>query len=151
MDVPTLRDPISGQAVYEVVSFLPRLQTLRPEEVVVKSPVEIDDQGRLIILSLHGEYHPLVGELLQALYDNGFVRSFNWPKWQRQSIGYYEHPERLDTAKMMTCVKLLTLHARRDRFVDGHFAAMISSGHIARILNRMKKLLESPYAHWAER
>src|SRR5215831_13663208 len=150
MDVPTLRDPISGQAVYDVVSFLPRLQALRPDKVVVKSPVEIDDQGRLIILSLHGEYHPLVGELLHALYENGFVRSFNWIKWQRQAIGYYEHPERLEKARIMTCVKLLTLHARKDHFVDGHFAAMVSSGHISRILNRMEKLLGTPYGNWAE-
>ena len=36
-------------------------------------------------LWLHDEYHPLVGELLQSLYDNGFGR--NWPEWQRQAIG----------------------------------------------------------------
>jgi hypothetical protein len=150
MFAPTLRDPISAEAVDKIVSFLPRLEALRPDEVVVKSPVEIDDQGRLIILSLHGEYHELVGELLQALYENGFVRNFNWVKWQRQAIGYYEQPERLEKARIITCVKLLTLHARKDHFVDGHLAAMVSSGHISRILNRMEKLLFSPYSHWAE-
>jgi hypothetical protein len=84
---PHFAIPFRVKQSNDVVSFLPRLQALRPDEIVVKSPVEIDDQGRLIIVSLHGEYHPLVEELLQALYENGFVRNFNWPKWQRQAVG----------------------------------------------------------------
>jgi hypothetical protein len=84
------------------------------------------------------------------LYENGFVRSFNWVKWQRDAIAYYEHPERLEKARIITCVKLLTLHARKDHFVDGHFAAMVSSGHISRILKRIEKLLESSSGLWTE-
>lgn len=43
-------------------------------------------------------------------------------------------------ATLKTCIKLLTLHARKERFVDGHFASMVQSGHITAILYRLSNL-----------
>jgi hypothetical protein len=97
---------------------------------------------------MHGEYHPLIEEFREALYTFGFVRDFDWGVWQEYAKQLYEQPERLKKARMLTCVKLLTTHARKDRFCDGHFAAMVACGHISEILMRMEKLLISSANRW---
>ena len=89
---------------------------------------------------MHGKYHPLVEEFQRALYRHGFIRIYDWGKWIPQGKAIYNDQKRLDRASMTSCLKLLTLHVRNDRFVEGHFAAMLSSGHIIAVLKRMEEL-----------
>ena len=83
---------------------------------------------------------PEVDDLVQALYDNGWVEPFDWSKFQDEAIGYFENPSRLETVDLETIRKLLTLHVRKDRFCEGHFLEMLEKGHIQAILRRLAQL-----------
>jgi hypothetical protein len=79
-------------------------------------------------------------EFYKALYENNFVYSFDWSIIQKDAESYFEQPELLHTADLETIRKLLTFHARKDRFYDGHFQDMIKSGFIKAMLQRVREL-----------
>ena len=85
-------------------------------------------------------YAPELSQFHHAVYENGFVISFDWPSWQTQAMQYFDEPELLESADLLTLCKLLTLHVRKERFCDGHLAAMVECGHIAAILRRLRGL-----------
>ena len=64
--------------------------------------------------------------------------------WQRVAERYMREPSILARARLPTLRKLLTLHARKDRFCEGHFAAVLESGHFLAILKRVETLLARP-------
>ena len=141
MEAIQLDDPVDERDLEAILSFIPRFQRIPPDDVVIESPGRLlGMEGDKITLAMHGEYHPLVEEFQQALYLHHIVRDFDWGKWQPRALVIYKNPNLLDRATQKTCIKLLTLHARKDRFVDGHFAAMISCGHIQAVLNRMQAI-----------
>ncbi len=78
---------------------------------------------------------------VKTCYDNGFVQGFDWPKWQNEAARLLrDEGEFFRTANLDTLVKLLTTHIRKDRFVDGHLLCVMESGHIGRILRRLRDL-----------
>ena len=79
---------------------------------------------------------------IQALYDNGFILPFNWIDWVDKANELQDSKEALSSAGIDDVVKLLTYHVSQDRFIDGHIASVVSSGHIAKILERLQKLSE---------
>jgi hypothetical protein len=81
-----------------------------------------------------------VNGFVQALYENGWVESFDWGAWQDTAARYAESSELVAQADVDTIRKLLTTHARKDRFCEGHLVAMIESGHIATCLRRLSGL-----------
>ena len=82
-----------------------------------------------------------VSEFLDALYQQGWISdTFNWPDWQESAARYLEDSSLVASADVQTIRKLLTTHARKERFCEGHFAAVIESGHIAALLRRLKKI-----------
>jgi hypothetical protein len=85
-------------------------------------------------------YAPALQELVQELYDGGWIQDFDWPSWQGEAERYYEHPELVGRARFRTLVRLLTTHVRKDRFCEGHLAAMVEGGHVAAILRRLQEL-----------
>src|ERR1700678_654598 len=141
MEETALSLPVDGRDLEAILSFIPRLQEIIPDKVVIESPGRVLEQdGNDLILAMHGTYHPLVEEFQQALYRHRFIRDYDWVKWTPQAKAIYNDQKRLDRASMTSCLKLLTLHARKDRFVDGHFAAMLTSGHLIAVLKRMEQL-----------
>jgi len=84
-------------------------------------------------------YDKKVLDFEKALYDENIVYSFDWAEWQSEAEKYFNNPELLKTTDIETIRKLLTLHVRKERFCSGHFASMISSGHIINILKRLKE------------
>jgi hypothetical protein len=138
MTIAELSAPIRARDIDAITEFLPRLQAIGTDNAA-RWP-EIRQTGEHEFELDRGEDHPLVTEFLDALYKHGLIRDFDWPKWQPKAVRLYEHPEALKRAPMKTCVKLLTLHARKDRFVDRHFASMVGSGHIAAVLIRMAEI-----------
>lgn len=86
------------------------------------------------------EYSPDVLSFIETLNAASVVIDFGWPAWQPQALRYWEQPSRLDSAQLMTLRKLLSLHLRKDRFVEGHLAEMLESGHINAILRRAAQL-----------
>ena len=81
-----------------------------------------------------------VSGFLDALYGNGWVEPFDWGAWQDAAARYVESPDMVAQADMDTIRKLLTTHARNDRFCEGHLVAMIECGHIAACLRRLREL-----------
>ena len=89
------------------------------------------------------EYHPEVLSFIRALNDASIVLDFDWGAWQPKAMRYWEEPSRLGRARLTTLRKLLTLHLRKDRFVEGHLAEMLESVHITAILRRAASLSAS--------
>jgi len=81
-----------------------------------------------------------VTEFVEALYEKGWVEPFDWGAWQDTAARYVESPAMVAQADVETIRKLLTTHARQDRFCEGHLVAMIESGHIAACLRRLRDL-----------
>jgi O-acetyl-ADP-ribose deacetylase len=88
-------------------------------------------------------YRGEVVRFLDTLYSASVVYDFDWPAWRHQAERYLRRPSTLENARLSTLRKLLTLHVRKDRFSEGHFAAVLESGHIAGILKRAEKILAS--------
>ena len=120
-----------------VLRFIPLLQRLTPEQVVRWEGGE--PAGHDIITMAYPVYDGTVDELVQALYDHGFIQNFDWPSWD-EAQEYVKRPELVAGANLETCIKLLTTHVRTERFCDGHLAEMITSGHILAVLNRIDEL-----------
>jgi hypothetical protein len=85
-------------------------------------------------------YAPEVMEFQQVLDEDGWIEGFDWGAWQQQAEEYFLSPERLGQASVATLRKLLTLHVRKERFCEGHLAAMFEEGHILAILHRVAVL-----------
>ena len=86
-------------------------------------------------------FDEVVMEFIQVLYDNDWVtQQFDWGEWQESSQQYIESPEKVESADTETIQKLLTTHARADRFCEGHLASMFENGHILDILRRLRKI-----------
>lgn len=83
---------------------------------------------------------PELAAFEQALYQYGWVAKFEWPDWQEKAARLVDSPESVRTADLETLQKLLTTHVRKERFCEGHLAAMFECGHITAILHRLKEL-----------
>ncbi len=121
----------SPEQIDDVLAFLPVLE----REDFSPSRVEMP-QGQF-------PYHVYSTELAQfhqAVNDGGFVFSFDWPAWQDEAARYVEQPELLRSADLAVLRKLITVHVRKDRFLEGHLPMMVQSGHIASLLRRLKEL-----------
>ena len=90
----------------------------------------------------HCDYSKEVDRFVKVLYEEGFIISFDWTKWQDEAQKYCLEPEKWKTADLATIQKLLTTHVRKDRFCEGHLAAMLKDGHIVAILKRLKEIRE---------
>ena len=83
----------------------------------------------------------VVMEFIEALYANNWVmRDFDWVEWQKAAQRYIESGELVESADAVTIQKLLTTHARADRFRESHFASMFEAGHLLAILRRLRVL-----------
>lgn len=85
-------------------------------------------------------YAPAAERLLRAIYEHKLVVSFDWTSWQAEAQRFLD-PAAASTASVEEIRRLLTLHVRKERFVEGHFAEMISNGHIGQLLTRLSVLV----------
>ena len=53
-----------------------------------------------------------------------------------------EDSKKIDTASLEVIRKLLTTNARKERYCDGHLAAMFKNGHIVALLRRREVIPE---------
>lgn len=123
----------SSEQIDAVIAFLPTFE--RADFVPSKCVIE---SGTF-------PYHIFAKELDQfdkAVYDGGFISSFDWPDWQSEAERYFADPEILHAADLQVIRKLITVHVRKERFCEGHLPAMVSCGHMAAILRRLKELRE---------
>ena len=86
------------------------------------------------------EYPPVLGHLLQALEINHvLLHDFDWQAWGAEAVRFQE-PAVLAAATLTQVRRLLTLHARTERFVDGHLAEVLARGHMSALLRRLAAL-----------
>jgi uncharacterized protein DUF6508 len=81
-----------------------------------------------------------VSRFVQVLYEDGWVKPFDWSKWQPRAEALYRNPKALARARISTLRRLLTLHVRKNRFCEGHLAGMLAEGHMLAILRRIAEL-----------
>ena len=72
-------------------------------------------------------YHQAVYDFERACYDNGFVQSLDWPAWTAEGRRYISDPALVASARLATCIKLITASLRYERFCDGHLAILAKS------------------------
>jgi len=60
----------------------------------------------------------------------------NW----EEGRAYEADPARLAAADVATLRRLITLHVRADRFVEGHLAAVAADGTLLTLLRRVRDL-----------
>jgi hypothetical protein len=68
-----------------------------------------------------------VPEFLEALYDSGAVYRFDWGRWHMEAERMFEDPAAVGAVAEETLRKLLTFHARKHRFSEGHLDWMVES------------------------
>jgi O-acetyl-ADP-ribose deacetylase len=128
---------ITQRGIKQVLEFLPvfeegytgelyRWVTFKEENGVMQMP--------------YVEYAPEVMRFRSALGSAGFIHPYDWMAWQEEASRYLNESELIKSADLETLRKLFTLHVRRDRFVEGHFAEMIDQGHIRALLHRLSEL-----------
>lgn len=64
---------------------------------------------------------------------------FNWPDWQDVAQTWLD-PARVATADVRTIQQLLTTHARKERYCEGHLADLLQCGHLQALLRRLAEL-----------
>jgi hypothetical protein len=133
---------ILPECIDKVASFIPVLASI-PAKEFARWPEQKKRDDGVLELSLEPHYHPAIGALMRSFYENHFVQPFDWAQWQPTGAKICEEPNLLSRATLETCIKLITLHIRKDRFVGGHFGAMVSCGHIPAILHRLVELRKS--------
>jgi len=83
---------------------------------------------------------PELAQFVSELYNIDFLIQFDWPDWQDEALRFYNDSNLIEQADITTIRKLLTLHVRKDRFVEGHLIGMFEDGHIQNILHRLKSI-----------
>lgn len=106
----------------------------KTEAVLRYLPAMRDDPGRFV----EGDgFVPFI----EALYGAGLVVEFDWMTWTDEAQRYVDDQCLVESADIETIQKLITAHARNDRFCNGHLRGMIMNGHIAAVLTRLAALL----------
>jgi hypothetical protein len=117
-----------------VLAFLPRLVDVRLQ----RRPWTLG--GSDLVGYLFDD--PLLDAFVEALYESGVVYPFDWAGWVTQlSFDAPLNPTTIERANLGDLRRLLTAHARQDRFSDGHLGEMIENGQIALILRRIAALV----------
>lgn len=90
-----------------------------------------------------GDHSERLSAFLRALYDTQVVAGFDWPEWlNRHGWVLQEQPERLASASLEDCRRLLVALARGDRFTEGVLLSVVESGHLVAILERVRELVQ---------
>jgi ADP-ribosyl-[dinitrogen reductase] hydrolase len=93
-------------------------------------------------LSVHWSYSERADAFAKDLYALGFAYSFDWGEWQDEAERLTVEPGALDDADLLTLMKLLTVHVRKERFSGGHLANAFEQRWIVAILERLQSLSE---------
>jgi hypothetical protein len=132
--------PVSVQQIRAVTKFLPILEKINSNDF--SHSVRLPGNEDVCYGIGHVEFHPAVYAFTKACYENGFVQpSFDWPAWAREARRYMADPALVASARLETCIKLITAHLRNERFCDGHLHSVFESGHLTTILRRLNQLV----------
>ena len=130
-------DAITAEAMDALLEFLPIFEK-KGFAFGNWSGGECDEDGCMTMPMF--EPSADVRRFLKAVEKHGWIVPFDWAKWQGQAARYFKSPDRLKKASIETLRKLLTLHVRKERFCEGHLAAIYESGHLVAILRRLRAI-----------
>jgi len=91
----------------------------------------------------YADYSGEVMEFYRDLYLHHFIVDFDWPSWQHVAVEYYQNPDLIKNADLMTLRRLFTTHIRKDRFCEGHLLAVLERGHITAMLRRLAAIYKA--------
>lgn len=115
----------------------------RPDWLQLVAWIDRLEDARSLDSDSTARFHT-IHEFMETLYATHVVYSFDWSKWQEVAEHLYEDPVALRTASLSDLRKLLTVHARKDRFCDGHFEAVFDSGHLVAVLREVATRFRAP-------
>ena len=127
------RKPITPKQIDAILAFLDAIE--RMDFKFGEWPVASETP-----VTPHFKYGDPLEAFVRALYGEGWIEQFDWEKWQENAAQYVDSPDLLASADAETIRKLLTTHIRKDRFCEGHLAAMFENGHIVALLRRLKEI-----------
>lgn len=130
---------ITTKQIDAIVPFLEPFER-KDFEFATWNPPRNEDGTAVISLDNMWRLSEQAQEFTAALYENGWIADFDWPSWQDEAVKYVGSAEKMASADLETIRRLLTTHVRKDRFCDGHLAAMFENGHITALLRRLKEL-----------
>ena len=130
------RDAVPQIGLQQIDAILKYLPTFEKENYQFGQWVEPEGQFPYFSFS------PEVDEFIDALHKQDLIIPFDWTSWSEEAEHYQTDAEALETADLLTLCKLLTVHVRADRFVEGHLASVFENGHITAILRRLKQIRE---------
>ena len=108
---PTKPRPVISNQIKAVVKCLPDLDAIAPESL---ARAVRTSEGVMVLGCV--EYHPAVRGFEKACYRNGFVQPFDWPAWAPSIRRYMQEPELVASARVWTCIRLISAHIRCERF-----------------------------------
>ena len=127
-----------AERIDALLEFLPRFE---PDGTAAGEWMPVEE-GDDCLTDPAFDLGPELAAFEQALYGYGWIAEFDWPDWQDEATRLVGSPGALRTAGVGTLQKLFTSHLRKERFCEGHLAAMFECGHLAAALRRLKELRE---------
>jgi len=121
--------------IAELVAFLPRLYA--PGFVPITQWHGGDRGPDGAIRMPWPEYDPLVEEFTRAIASGGWLDYAYRPE---EAYQMFADEDFIKTASLPQIRSMLTYFVRGERFSDGHWGAMIASGQIRRLLERLAEL-----------
>ncbi len=128
-------DRISKEGLERLLSLIPELE----DHEGSFGEHDFTEEGNTLHIGPFN-YSPLLGEIMSGIHEAGLRFPFDWPSWQDEAERIYDEPGELEKADLETIRKLLTLHLRKERFCEGHLAAICESGLMLSTLRRLKAL-----------
>lgn len=80
---PSSTNTVTAEQLQAVINFLPIFENMNPDDFphIIRPPDSTED----IYVVGHLEYHRAVYDFMDACYENGFVQSFDWGAWAKES------------------------------------------------------------------
>ncbi len=93
---------------------------------------------------IDGRLQELTHELLQTLFETGFLMVFNWHEWLDRNEVFKDlnkdiHEE-IESADLETLRRLMTCYVRGDRFNEGLLERIVADGKLQCILERLQEI-----------
>ena len=124
--------PPQTESIQELLDFLPLLQ--HPDADFIRIGYWGDMTSRVSGATAKNVY--------QHLFNNGFVlEDFDWEAWSEEAFAFEQNRHTLQEADLPTLYKILTVHLRADRLMEGHFDSILENGFLADVLQRMKDIM----------
>ena len=89
------------------------------------------------------QFDEILESFVSACHKHGWITSAAWPAWQKSAERLMGDKTALAVADAQTIRKLITFHIRKERFREGHLAAMFQVGHIVSLLRRLAEIRQT--------